>query len=294
MLLDKVKWLHVEPSTRCNAWCPGCPRNKQGFGLADGLVVEDLSIERLKSVIESLPNLERVIFCGNLGDPCASKIINEQLNIVYQNKLYLQLQTNGSLRSKKWWQELAKKFQNNIEIWFALDGLEDTHSYYRQGTNYNKILDNATNFINAGGRAVWQFIPFEHNEHQIKDCLKLSQRLGFVEFRLIKDARYLKKSFHYRTGKEISMKTWSKQNETWKRKNNGLINTVQDPTYTKTKVEVTDCVHLAMPSIYLNARGVLSPCCMWGIRGGKLKDFNIQKNFDEKNWLSVCLRHCGS
>ena len=49
-----------------------------------------------------------------------------------------------------------------------------------------------------------------------------------------------------------------------------------------------------MPSIYLNARGVLSPCCMWGIRGGKLKDFNIQKNFDEKNWLSVCLRHCGS
>ena len=215
MLLDKVKWLHVEPSTRCNAWCPGCPRNKQGFGLADGLVVEDLSIERLKSVIESLPNLERVIFCGNLGDPCASKIINEQLNIVYQNKLYLQLQTNGSLRSKKWWQELAKKFQNNIEVWFALDGLEDTHSYYRQGTNYNKILDNATNFINAGGRAVWQFIPFEHNEHQIKDCLKLSQRLGFVEFRLIKDARYLKKSFHYRTGKEISMKTWSKQTVTW-------------------------------------------------------------------------------
>mgnify|MGYP003335187616 CR=1 FL=1 len=33
-----IKWAHVELSTKCNAWCPACPRNKNGFGLIDGLV----------------------------------------------------------------------------------------------------------------------------------------------------------------------------------------------------------------------------------------------------------------
>ena len=37
-----------------------------------------------------------------------------------------------------------------------------------------------------------------------------------------------------------------------------------------------------MPSIFLNAYGVLAPCCMIGVRNGKLENHNIQKNFDEK------------
>ena len=68
----------------------------------------------------------------------------------------------------------------------SIDGLEDTHSYYRQGTNWKKIINNAKSFISSGGRAVWQFIPFAHNEHQIKSCIRLSQQLGFKEFKTAK------------------------------------------------------------------------------------------------------------
>ena len=293
-MFETIKWLHVEPTTRCNAWCPSCPRNNSGYGLSKNVMLQDLDPTRLKKIIDSLPNLEHVIFCGNLGDPCASKLIDQQLEIIYEKKIYLQLQTNGSLRSKKWWQQLGKKFKGNSEVWFALDGLEDTHSYYRQGTNFNKILENATAFIDAGGRAVWQFIPFKHNEHQIKDCLKLSQKLGFNEFRLIKDARYNKVNYHFRTGKKIKIEPWSKHLETWKRHRNGLLNTIQDPKYKKTKVEKNNCVHLSMPSIFLNAYGVLAPCCMIGVRNGKLENYNIQKNFDEKKWVPVCIQSCGS
>ena len=78
-MFNSIKWLHVEPSTRCNAWCGSCARNKSGYGLTD-FVIEDLKVERLKEVIDQLPNLETVQFCGNLGDPCASKIIDQQLN----------------------------------------------------------------------------------------------------------------------------------------------------------------------------------------------------------------------
>ena len=291
-MIDTIKWLHVEPTTRCNASCSGCKRNNSGFGLSDQLILEDLNIERLKSVLDTAILLERVIFCGNNGDPCASKIINQQLKIIKDKGVYLQLHTNGSLRTTAWWNQLAKLFEGKIEVWFGIDGLEDTHSIYRQGTNWQKIIDNASAFIDAGGRAVWQFIPFAHNEHQAKDCLKLSQQLGFKEFRFIKDARYQTKSFHYKTGKEIDIKPWKGHNLIWKRQRNGYLNTIQDSNYKKNKVELTDCVHLIFPSLFLNAHGTLTPCCMYGQQD--IKNFNIQKNFDEKTWKPNCLRNCGS
>lgn len=291
-MIDKIKWLHVEPTTRCNASCSSCPRNNNGFGLSNQLILEDLNIERLKSVLDNAILLERVIFCGNRGDPCASKIINQQLKIIKDKGVYLQLHTNGSLRTTEWWNQLAKLFEGKIEVWFGIDGLEDTHSIYRQGTNWQKIINNASAFIDAGGRAVWQFIPFAHNEHQAKDCLKLSQQLGFKEFRFIKNARYQTKNFHYKTGKEIDIKPWKGHNLIWKRQRNGYLNNIQDTNYKKNKVELTDCVHLVFPSVFLNAYGNLTPCCH--IHNTDLKNFDIQKNFQDKKWLSNCLKTCGS
>ena len=195
-MFETFKWLHAEPSTRCNAWCSSCGRNNSGFGLMD-FVIEDLKTERLRQVIDMLPNLLTVQFCGNLGDPCASKTINDQLSVIKDKNLNLQLHTNGSLRTVDWWAELATLFGDKIEVWFAIDGLEDTHSIYRQATNWHKIIDNATAFIQAGGRAIWQFIPFAHNEHQIKDCMKMATSIGFSRFEFVKNARYKDQHFNY-------------------------------------------------------------------------------------------------
>tara|TARA_E500000331_G_scaffold325986_1_gene343767 strand:+ start:87 stop:968 length:882 start_codon:yes stop_codon:yes gene_type:complete len=292
-MLDKIKWLHVEPSSRCNAHCPGCARNNQGFGTADNLIINDLNLERLETVVSKSPKLEHVIFCGNMGDPCASKMINQQLDIIFKRQnLSLQLHTNGSLRTEEWWSQLAKKFESRLEVWFAIDGLKDIHSFYRQGTNWDKIINNAKSFINSGGRALWQFIPFAHNEHQIKDCIKLSQNMGFAGFKFIKDARYSNNSYHYRTGKDLGIKPWSKQNETWIRKNNAYLNNIQDQKIVKTKIKKTDCVHMIFPSVFLDAQGRLHPCCM--LSNTPLDDVNIAKDFLHKSWGNECLKNCGS
>ena len=186
-------WLHVEPTSRCNAWCPGLSRNKFGYGLTD-FVVEDLDPEVLRDTIKKY-NVNSIQMCGNLGDPCAAKNIDEQLQTL-GNIDRLQIHTNGSLRKTSWWAELAKRFNHldQFDVWFAIDGIGDTHSYYRQGTNYNKVIDNAQAFIDAGGSAYWQFIPFAHNEHQIQDCIRLSQKMGFKKFEFVKNARYYDKA----------------------------------------------------------------------------------------------------
>ena len=37
---DKVTMLHVEPTSKCNASCPGCPRNNYGFGVNTNLILQ--------------------------------------------------------------------------------------------------------------------------------------------------------------------------------------------------------------------------------------------------------------
>ena len=216
MQLQDIKWLHVELSSRCNAWCSGCGRNNEGYGLAD-IKVTDLPVDKLSDTIAKLPLLETVQLCGIFGDPCASKLIDKQIEILADAGVSVQMQTNGSLRTTKWWEELVGRLPD-LEVWFAIDGLEDTHSIYRQGTNWRKIINNAKSFISAGGRAVWQFIPFKHNEHQIRDCMKLASELGFERFEFIKNARYSDNSYHYKTGEPVNIEPWSGHRQQWQRK----------------------------------------------------------------------------
>lgn len=250
-LLDSdIKWLHVEASSKCNAWCPACPRNKNGFGVVDHLIEEDLSTARFLEVVKQLPNLHGVQFCGNYGDPVIAADILNLISIAKQYANKVQIHTNGSLRTVTWWQELALLLADiDHDVWFGLDGLAGTHEIYRQGTDYNKVIDNATSFINAGGFATWQFIPYAHNEHQLRDCLKTSQRLGFKKFKLVKSLRKITKARHYRTGELFELGVPEE-----------LEQIIEMPV-SRTKVDPRDCMHLAQPGIYLAANGKLTYCC---------------------------------
>ena len=53
-MMEDITWLHIEPTTRCNAWCPFCPRNDHGVKLAEGLVLQDLPVECLEERIKQL------------------------------------------------------------------------------------------------------------------------------------------------------------------------------------------------------------------------------------------------
>lgn len=289
-MLDDVRWIHVELSTRCNAWCSSCSRNKNGYGLSD-FKLQDLSVERLKQVLNKLPNLKTVQLCGTLGDPCASKLIDEQLKIVREHDLEVQLHTNGSLRSKEWWYNLSKMFGDKLTVWFAIDGLEDTHKIYRQGTYWKKIIENASAFIDNGGNAVWQFIPFAHNEHQIKECIKLATKMGFAKFEFVKNARYTEKAFDYKTGQSIDIQPWSRHNDQWSRKGK-ILDKKTTMTGKKTKVQTKDCMHLALKSIYLNASGVITPCCYFTEK--PLVHGEIEKSINNQKFFPTCIDSCGS
>tara|TARA_R110002074_G_scaffold2882_1_gene15902 strand:+ start:3481 stop:4527 length:1047 start_codon:yes stop_codon:yes gene_type:complete len=189
--IPDIQQVNVEISSHCNAACPLCTRNYNGYGVRDNFPLRDMTPAEFKHLLDPvLPNSNILIhFCGTYGDPAANKHCLDILEYAYSRnpKLRLMLSSNASMKTPAWWAKFGKF--PDLKIEFALDGLADTHSIYRQNTDWHKVIENATAFIEAGGYAIWQFISFEHNKHQLEECKILSKKLGFSEFKSFDDNR---------------------------------------------------------------------------------------------------------
>ena len=282
MTLNEITWLQVENTSKCNLWCPACARNQNGFGLINDLVVEDLTTGSFLEALQQLPNLEVIQFCGTYGEFAAANNVLEHLDLALAHCNKIQIHTHGSIRNQNWWTELGQKLKNyNHEIWFGIDGLAGVHEVHRQGSNFQKVIDNASAFIQAGGNATWQFIPFAHNEHQIKECLKLSQELGFRKFKLIASVREKIQARHYRTGEIVEFRPWSRSSTT-------------NPTriiHERNTLAKSDCRYLEQKTVYLNANGKFSPCCFLNTKRTGLPDIEAEI---ETTPHHLCLLSCGN
>ena len=160
-----------------------------------------------------------------------------------------------------------------VSIGFALDGLADTHHLYRQDTDWQKIIDNASAYIAAGGHAVWRFVPFDHNRHQEQACKDMSRVLGFKRFENIYDGR--DRGPVYKRDGEFShwlgpaqqsappIKDMLQSHVTWFR-----AETVDVP---KDTADIKyNCQHKRAQEIYIAADGTVYPCCYLGFYPGQM------------------------
>ena len=192
---DIINEYQIEVTTYCNAACPQCPRNNNGSGVNPYLTLEHLP----KAVIDSAfdaklcNRLRQVFFCGSYGDPIMHPDFLDILRDFRRKcpTLWLYLHTNGGAHNVEYWQEMAKIIGGYGQVDFNIDGLETTNQLYRKNTDFNKIIANATAYINAGGRAVWNFIVFEHNQDQVEQAKELSKKIGFQDFKYRATGRFL-------------------------------------------------------------------------------------------------------
>jgi MoaA/NifB/PqqE/SkfB family radical SAM enzyme len=192
---NELEEVHLEITNNCQASCPMCQRNRNG-GLENPLIrLTDWTLADYKNIMspQVLNQITGFLFCGNFGDPILNKDLLDMCSYSTQinPNLNIRIHTNGSARTVEWWGELAQVLPKTHNLIFALDGLEDTHSLYRIGTDFNKILKNAQAFIEAGGTAEWCFIRFKHNQDQVEEARKLSKELGFQNFVMKNSSRFL-------------------------------------------------------------------------------------------------------
>lgn len=192
---NELTQIHLEVTNNCQAGCPMCNRNING-GLENPLIkVRNWTLAEFKKTMnpEVLNQLNGFYFCGNFGDPILNNDLSDMVAYAAEVAPNIQLvvHTNGGARSRVWWTKLAHCMPKNHRVVFALDGLQDTHSLYRVGTDFDTVLENARTFILSGGRAEWVFIRFKHNEHQVEQARELAKKYGFETFTVKNSSRFI-------------------------------------------------------------------------------------------------------
>lgn len=279
---NNIRNLQLDHTSRCNLMCPQCARVwDNGKALNPSMPISDLNLNDYKILLEPFADnkLNQILHCGNFGDVIASPTFIETFDYSLDFTNTVQIETNGSARKIDWWKDLAKRSKNKLIMVFSIDGLKDTNHIYRVGSTYEKIIENANAFINAGGKAVWQFIEFEHNYHQIEEAKHIAKDMGFTDFRVKYTSRFAEQNI-----KKVQTKKGDTVKDTDNNKNQkDMKNILKTFSSFDEYVEKTDitCKYLADQRLFVDMEMRLWPCCWFG----------APRYFSHKNAQSTSFQH---
>ncbi len=300
---EDVRRVHIELSSYCNSSCPSCPRNTDGGVTSHELAPSSLSLEDVKKVLPTdlLARLTSMNMCGNYGDPIMCKDMIDIMKYIqkYNPRIKLGIHTNGGVRSLDFWRELGEiiSAMPNTHILFGIDGLEDTNHLHRIGVEWSRLMSNVEAYIAAGGNAVWDFLIFKHNEHQVDLAEQLSKDMGFTRFirgvphgfKFNGKMRVVDKSGKFITllspsttiarptdstnsfekiDYDVTLDSIKKNYENTIKavvdKNHELYQIQQDKFAAMDDVEVKECTAVMFNEIYIDSDGGIHPCCYLG------------------------------
>ena len=272
--LEDIRTIHLEVTQNCQAACPMCDRNCNGEGVNPHINLDELTLEDCKKIFtpEFIKQLNTMYMCGNLGDPIVAQDTLEIFEYFreHNSTMWLSMNTNAGARDEEWWSKLAKIFGKMGAVIFSVDGLNDTNHIYRQGVNWNRVELAMRSFIAAGGRARWDFLVFEHNQHQVEEAEVLSKKLGFEKFVAKKTGRFVTaktnaKQQHQakdRKGNDTAELKKPKQEYQNKAltKQQAIIEKYgsMDAYYDQTPIS---CKVKQEGSLFITAEGLALPCC---------------------------------
>jgi len=271
---EDIQTVHLEVTQNCQAACPMCDRNMNGEGINPHINLDELSLEDCKKIFSPafISQLKTMYMCGNLGDPIVAKDTLEIFRYFrkHNEKMWLSMNTNGGAKDANWWKELAVVLGRMGAVIFSVDGLEDTNHIYRQGVVWKNVERNMRAFITAGGRARWDFLIFEHNQHQVEEAESLAKQWGCEKFIKKKTGRFVdaktnKKESHQAKNKKGKDTTKLKKPDV-KYQNKAL--TKQETILKKYgsmdnyyDASPINCKVAKEKSLFITAEGLALPCC---------------------------------
>jgi len=184
--MDTIEWLDIELTSFCNIECKGCFRviSKHADKILNKEYI-DIDTIRERFQKSMFPSIKIINFCGSVDEPTSHPQFFDIIKHFADWGAHINIATNGSLRTTKWWTELAGILPSSHAVTWGIDGSDELSEVYRQGSNFTKVEQNYRAFNAAGGRSNWQFIVFEHNEHQLEEAKQKASDEGFKNFKTI-------------------------------------------------------------------------------------------------------------
>ena len=261
---------HIEPTSKCTLECPLCDRTwfYETFKKRN---LHEINIDHLVNFVGVNADID---MCGNNGDPIYHSKFHELCKRLKDNNCKITITTNGSGKTKAWWEKLNKILDKDDKLIFSIDGLEDTNHIYRKNAKWQSIIGAIEVFAERECKLHWKYIVFKHNQHQIKDAKLLSIKLKFDHFRLEHSDRWL--------GKKELMPDREFVDNYHEHQKAVLI----DNKYESDMSPL--CLKNKVPNdtLYIDSEGDFYPCCWMGtyryryksVFSPKQKLFNIKDN----------------
>ena len=271
---EDIRTIHLEITQKCQAACPMCDRNMNGKGINPHINLNELKLDDCKKIFTPsfIAQLKKMYMCGNLGDPIVADDTLEVFEYFRQHNpnIWLNMHTNGGAKKPDWWKQLAKVIGENGDVTFSVDGLKDTNHLYRQNVNWDIVDQSMRAYIEGGGKVRWDYLIFDHNQHQVKEAEQYAKSIGVYKFQSKKTGRFIsasseKKDQHQavnRKGKETTL--LKKPDEKYQNKELSkqelLIQKYgsMDKYYDKASIW---CKVKDEGSLYISAEGLALPCC---------------------------------
>lgn len=184
---DQLKFkrnIDLDLSSRCPIQCPMCWRQTESQARKRG---HDMTMEDFLKVVEFVkvgPIEGFIYFAGAASDPIHHPNFIDFLKICADKKIYCEVQTASSFKSKEWFIE-AFKAHPNARWQFGIDGLPEDSNRYRinqDGEKLFNIMEEATKYLNT--EPIWQYIVFKYNEKHVEYCKAWAHEIG-CKFKLV-------------------------------------------------------------------------------------------------------------
>lgn len=168
---------NLDVSHRCILRCPQCIRQKMTS--ADQIKRSfDIDPQDFKKIQDYYNN--GITFCGQISDPIYHPNFLVFLRMLDGENRAIRIATNGSGKSKEWW-DAAFSYGRGENAWyFGVDGIDEKSENYRVGSNFHEVWERMKQGRDLGHVIVWQFIIFDYNEHELERAVEIAREENFA------------------------------------------------------------------------------------------------------------------
>lgn len=182
----EINGLHIELTTICTLKCPRCARTMfiDKFGNKN-FKNHNINLYHLKKFLKGVNLQQKIInLCGNYGDPIYYEDLKDVIIFFKQQGAVIHLTTNGSYKTKQWWEEICSLLSEQDVITFSIDGTAENFNQYRINGDWQSIKVGLQTVGQSSVNSVWKFIPFAFNENFINQAQQLSADFGIKQFKI--------------------------------------------------------------------------------------------------------------
>lgn len=195
-MIETINGFHVEPTNICTLKCPGCARTRFIDQWPQHWKNHSLDIDQLLNFLDIDLTGKKIVLCGNYGDPIYHPDFIEFVKNLKQRGTVVSITTNGSYKTRAWWEELVSYLDSSDLINFSVDGTPDNFTQYRVNADWDSIKIGMDVVASAQCDSSWKYIPFAFNQQDIESVEQLSQTIGIKAFRVELSDRFDEQTDH--------------------------------------------------------------------------------------------------